>query len=177
MGCDIHLYIEHAHPQPDDKKLYWQSLGGRINPGRDYDLFAKIAGVREYSDQPSKCLIPPKGSPVDLGWSAADDDRFRVIPDGEEESGEREVNRSRAEEWIKYGSHWIALDEGRPEYWVSDPDNHSHTWLTPQEFRAALEATRDPAWGIDAEYFAVLAAVEELVRHGKMARLVIWFDN
>jgi len=23
MGCDIHLYIEHAHPQPDDKKLYW----------------------------------------------------------------------------------------------------------------------------------------------------------
>jgi len=176
MGCDIHLYLEYSGEPTEGRKRYWSGLGGRINPGRDYDLFAKIAGVRDYSDDGAKKMFEPRGSPDDMGWAAADDDRLRVIPDGED-ADDREVNRSRAEGWIKHGSRWIALDEERPEYWVSDPDNHSHTWLTPAEFRSVLEAPRPDGWGIDEEYWAVLAAAEELERRGRTARFVIWFDN
>lgn len=180
MGADIHLYLEHSAKEPSQSgKRHWCGVGGRINPGRDYDLFAKIAGVRDYSEEGSKKLFEPRGVPDDLGWEAAGDNRLKVIPDGEEcsyETGYREVNRSRAESWVQYGSYWMPLGEN-PEYWASDPDNHSHTWLTPAEFRQVLEAPRPSDWGIDAEYWALLAAAEELERRDREVRFVIWFDS
>lgn len=180
MGADIHLYLEHSAKEPSQSgKRHWCGVGGRINPGRDYDLFAKIAGVRDCSEEGSKKLFEPRGVPDDLGWEAAGDNRLKVVPDGEEcsdEPGYREVNRSRAESWVQYGSYWMPLGE-YPEYWVSDPDNHSHTWLTPAEFRQVLEAPRPEGWGIDPEYWALLAAAEELERRDRDVRFVIWFDN
>lgn len=41
MGCDIHCYVEFQ-----DYREHWNSFGGRVNPGRDYDTFKKLAGVR-----------------------------------------------------------------------------------------------------------------------------------
>ena len=46
MGCDIHCYIEYKPAGSDD----WSDFGGRINPGRNYDLFAKLAGIRNYDE-------------------------------------------------------------------------------------------------------------------------------
>ena len=59
MGCDIHFHTEikvngvwHHYSQP------------RLN--RDYDLFAKLAGVRNYS---GLSFTPPRGLPDDVSFT------------------------------------------------------------------------------------------------------------
>ena len=45
MGCDIHLYIEYKNKKVafDGYKDNWHSFGQRINPGRNYAMFALMA--------------------------------------------------------------------------------------------------------------------------------------
>jgi hypothetical protein len=59
MGCDIHIHSEikvngvwHHYAQPD--------------VGRNYDLFAKMAGVRNYNIQP---IDQPRGLPEDATFT------------------------------------------------------------------------------------------------------------
>jgi hypothetical protein len=42
MGCEIHLFIEH---KKKNQKNWW-CFGGMINPGRDYEIFDNLCGVR-----------------------------------------------------------------------------------------------------------------------------------
>lgn len=52
------------------------------------------------------------------------------------------------------------------------PDWHSATWLTPEEYRVALERVEDTP----TEYWAILALCDVLKRDYKV-RLIMWFDN
>jgi hypothetical protein len=56
MGCDIHAYVESKKP---DSKTWW-GFGGRINPGRNYRMFGKLAGVRC-----DGCITKPKCPAMD----------------------------------------------------------------------------------------------------------------
>lgn len=160
MGADIHVY-----PEYEVREGYWGGLCGRSNPGRDYDLFGKIAGVRRDGQ-----MFDPRGFPGDAGYIAKGDNHIFIHKDG----GEGYATPEDAERWVTSGiSHYT--DETKR--WVTDPDAHSHTWLTPAEFRAVLEAPREGGWSIDEPYWGLLAMIEEIERRGKRARLVIWFDN
>ncbi|WP_300573452.1 hypothetical protein [Phenylobacterium sp.] len=160
MGCDIHMYAEYTG---DPAAGHWAGFGGRINPGRDYDLFGKLAGVRTDGQ-----MFPVRGKPDHLGIYASSDDSLYIT----NEPGDGNATRELAEDWVARGiSRWT--DER--EVFVTNPDNHTHSWVTPAELRQALEA---PArWDHPTAYWALLAALEELERRGKTARVVFWFDN
>lgn len=122
MGCDIHCYIEYKPAGSDD----WSDFGGRINPGRNYDLFAKLAGIRNYDE--IEPVAKPRGYPKDAAYEAE-------------------------------------------KKYVSNPDWHTHSWLTADEFAVAIEGSGEP------EYEAILAAMRSFEAGGAQARIVFWFDN
>jgi len=59
MGCDIHLYIEVLTENG------WE-LYGHPTVARDYELFAKMAGVRNYTE--TNPISWPKGLPEDISY-------------------------------------------------------------------------------------------------------------
>lgn len=168
MGCDIHMYVEHTDPKMD--RPHWSNFGGRINPGRDYRLFANLAGVRSYVDTPQ--LVETRGLPENLGLMTKWDNELYVSDDGE---GDEYCSRENAESWVKAGiSNWT--DDRHVS--VTHPDHHTHSCCTLDEFRMVLHAQRPDGYGgPDVEYWALLAACEELVKRGRDVRIVFWFDN
>jgi hypothetical protein len=56
MGCDIHLYVE---VEVDGK---WHTYN-HPNVKRNYELFAKMAGVRNYAE--IEPIVAPRGFPTD----------------------------------------------------------------------------------------------------------------
>ncbi|HEV8397221.1 MAG TPA: hypothetical protein VGQ37_23220 [Vicinamibacterales bacterium] len=185
MGCDIHCYIEHREKADDGR---WWSLGGRINPRQNYRLFERLAGAR--GDRAS-ALVPPRGVPDDVGWEALHGN-WRLIAYGAEPASDLVTPEEAAVYVEKHGSRYrgvvrlskvttfengtaVVVDNaeyvGRPEY-VSDPDFHSHSWLTPAEWERATADFPD-----EFEYSAMLAAMRDLERRDREVRVVFWFDN
>ncbi len=181
MGCDIHVYLEYKNKDDDRKTPWWQSFGGHINPGRDYDLFGNLAGIRG-----GDALIEPRGLPDHLAWHSNRDAHF-IIDDGAV-GVEGYCTRQDAESWSKYGSKIL---ERNGITYVTNPDWHSHSWLTCDEFQAAMDATDQVTYNVcdsvglsdsvnhecDPEYHALMAAARTLESRGKEVRLVFWFDN
>jgi hypothetical protein len=57
MGADIHMYVEYRNKkqakdlETQGRDPYWYSFGDCFNPGRNYTMFAILAGVRgEFKD-------------------------------------------------------------------------------------------------------------------------------
>ena len=158
MGCDIHCFVEYRerNHHPDDS---WMWFGGRINPGRKYEVFGRLAGVRWNVPD----ALEPRGLPSDIAFPAREH-AFLFIIDKETEN-ESYVSRELAEQWIasglckKYGDHWI-----------THPDWHSYSWVTPDEWEKATA-------GGGREYAALLAAMRSLESSGCEVRVVFWFDN
>jgi hypothetical protein len=180
MGCDIHLFAEHRHPNSES----WWGFGGRMNPGRDYGLFGTLAGVRE--DGPP--VSEPRGFPVNAGWAAREEYTIYVTETPEEAAEwrgdlERAYPREKVESWVPCGSS-VWLEGPHPVRnglvgKISDPDAHTATWLTLPEFRDAIRRRemKYPSHPVGAEYRALLAALESLAADGHEARVVFWFDN
>lgn len=139
MGCDIHLYIEYKNKKVafDGYKDSWHSFGQHINPGRNYAMFALMANVRNhYSDGKLPVLVEPRGIPDDAAYYSSGDDRIYISE--EKYDGEHSVTMERAKSWVESGSSkFINNQKGEPT-WVTDPDNHSHSWLTTSEFETII---------------------------------------
>ena len=164
MGCDIHCYIEYKHR--DATTTRWSSFGGRINPGRDYQLFTLLAGVQGENGP----LYPVRGVPADLGYYAAND-YWLYISDNCPDS-EGSCSKESAHAYAIHGSHY-SEDKSR----ISHPDWHSHSWLTTAEYGNSLDAyDRLPIHYSLVEYRALLAAMRSL-EGTHDARMVFWFDN
>ena len=137
MGCDIHLYIEYKSKKTefDGYDSGWQSFGGRINPGRNYAMFGLMANVRNcYSDGKLPVLVEPRGMPDDVSYTTMNDNRIYISDD----EGEDYVSMETAKRWVKSGSSkFINNKDGNPT-WVTQPDWHSHSWLTTSEFESIL---------------------------------------
>lgn len=162
MGADIHAYPEFT----EEGRNGWSGFG-RLSLGRDYDLFAKLAGVRG-DDQ----MVPSRGLPVDASLTTRWDNQLYVSEDSPNDA--ENCSPAQAERWIGDGSsQWT--DDRKAS--VTHPDWHSHSYCSPAELRAVLEADRPNGWGIDVRYWAVLALLEEVERRNGTARLVFWFDN
>lgn len=137
MGCDIHLYIEYKSkkPQYDGRESTCHSFGKSINPGRNYAMFGLMANVRNcYSDGKLPVLVEPRGMPEDAGYTATDDNRIYIS----ETESEDYVCMETAKRWVNSGSSkFINNKDGNPT-WVTQPDWHSHSWLTTSEFESVL---------------------------------------
>lgn len=162
MGCDIHCYIEYM----ERGETYWFSFGDRINPGRNYTLFGLLAGVRVEGIQ----LFPLRGVPADMSYAAESD--YWILISDECADSEGFCSKDRAASWVAHGSRYS--DDGSK---VTNPDWHSHSWLTFDEFKRVLSSYHAMALAYPAiEYDAVLAAMKSLSKHGDV-RIVFWFDN
>lgn len=161
MGCDIHLFIEYKTPNYDS----WMGFGEQFRLDRDYSMFCRMAGVRQYGDE-IKPITEPRGIPTDLGWKANDENRLFIVD--RDEAGESEATRDQAERWVKSGCSKM---DG--ENYVTHPDWHSHSWLTSDEYETCVNTFSD----ISVEYKAVLAALRCFEAAGHQTRVVFWFDN
>lgn len=159
MGCDIHCYIEYKR---NGRATGWTSFGGRINPGRDYLLFTKLAGVRDYDK--TGALVEPRGCPEDAGWEATTDNQLFVSTI----EGDGNCTPAQAKAWVSCGG---CSYTDSTKTCVTHPDWHTHSWLTPGEFAKAIRGTNA------LEYRAILATMRAFERNGCKARLVFWFDN
>ena len=158
MGCDIHAYMEYRK-----KGGNWRDFGSRINPGRHYGIFGRLAdGVR--GDGPA--VAPTRGFPPDSAYAAKDDCFLFITETGE---GEGECTIEQADRWEPGKEHKI--HERTPQ-----PDWHSHSWVTSKEFEDAVSIVKDdPA--SEPEYVAMLCALKAFEEMGFETRVVFWFDN
>lgn len=171
MGCDIHMYVEYK--RKDDKRNNWSNFGSRINPGRNYFMFGLLSkGVRSDNEDG----VEPKGLPDNLGWRTSDD-MYLYIDDKYSEEDDY-VSMAQALKWeTNYGCIIINDPQGNP-YKVENPDWHSKSWLTTNEFEKQLEIyNNEPGDYREPEYMAILAAMKELENHNNECRVVFWFDN
>lgn len=161
MGCDIHCFIEYKHKGSDS----WKAHGGKIHLDRDYDLFAVMADVRNYDKMVP--VAPRRGLPADVGWKVQGEDRLLITETG---AGDGECTAASAARWVANG---ISKYAGPHDAYVTNPDWHSRSWLTPDEFVEAL--TRADV--VNIECWAVVATLREFEQRGCEARIVFWFDN
>lgn len=217
MGCDIHAVIEyhrykHRDGQPPRfggepmKWPQWTALG-EIDLYRDYTIFGAMAGMRGVV----RDYIEPRGLPADASARTFDLNWLRIDHDGDGAASDvRAVSVVEAEKWHNrfsapyWGSYrpveittWTSGQKetavvgtehaGKPTH-VSDPDNHTHSWLTAEEFadalaRAEAAAHQEVDWEgftfrrSSVEYYAALAAMQAIEAEGVPARIVFWFDN
>lgn len=171
MGCDIHLFIEY---RKKESKSGWWSFGAEFHLDRNYAMFGVLANVRVDVEDGFK----PKGI-LEEGSMAlrTNDALFLTITEtGEEEYA---TTLSQAETWAGWGNKMVFRKNGDP-WKIQDPDSHSHSWLTLEEYRQATQifAKSFPKLTLNEDYLAVLAAMEKLEDDGKNeVRVVFWFDN
>lgn len=173
MGADVHMYIQYKEKNDD----WWQSFGGKINPGRNYAMFGVLAGVRDNAPNGFR----PKGIlPKEKQSSVVDYDLYLYIT--EDGNGEHETTLENAKQWF-WGKEIITDKDGNP-YKVLHPDWHSHSWMTPDEYEQALKRYKKYAKyagydkGTPLEYKVILKIMRALEDKGKNeVLLVFWFDN
>lgn len=121
MGCDIHGRLQYRYTENQK----WQD-GGEIETGRNYNLFAALADVRNYDDAITP-ISQPRGLPDDVFNLAYDWDR-KHYEDG------------------MFGDHsfsWLSLKE------LIEWDGWNQTFLTTgvvdrAEYEACLAENRTP---------------------------------
>jgi hypothetical protein len=166
MGCDIHVYVEFRCKGSG----LWNNFGGRINPGRHYGVFAKLAGVRDYGDDFTP-VASSRGMPKDAAWESDYDNRLFIVSGDQGEDGTCTMNQ--AERWVAQGcSHYT--DERKTH--VTQPDWHSHSWATADELEMVINELKIQSFD-HPEYIALLDVLRSFERQGYDSRIVFWFDN
>lgn len=190
MGADIHMYVEYRNKkqakerEAKGEKQYWTAYGDRVNPGRNYTMFAILAGVRgQYLES-----FEPKGklSKDEMSWTTANDAYMHIYPKThEDKEWEGFVTLEKATGWSKYGNNIVYDKNGTPTH-VAHPDWHSHTWMSVKELEKAYKIYAKKAskeWGEKitkphVEWMALLASMKALEGGGENeVRVVFWFDN
>lgn len=171
MGCDVHAYVEYSH---DGK--YWSNLTDNAGH-RDYTMFGIMAGVRDYNGVK---LFDPKGLPEGpLGWRVESSHWLRIVPEEHPEwAGEDGwVSKDSAESWVARGCSQAEVKDGVLQR-VTNPDHHSHSWLTADELAQCLDRYRQISdRKAPTEWVAIHAAMKAIEGNGEKARVVFWFDN
>jgi hypothetical protein len=196
MGCDIHMFLEYADFTQSNGDVYWSCFGGSYNPGRDYYMFGLLAGVRS-----DRTLFEPKGLP-DGRLSYQAESYMTLWISDEHAGGENACTLADARKWEAQGETITNDKDGKP-YRVSNPDLHSYSWLSLEDYRyvlvyyklgdkaaeidvdpedhqaviQAVAALRGGGERYDVGYGAILAAMEHIEQRGKQTRLVFCFDN
>lgn len=181
MGCDIHLRIEarkRVNPYPSDRHE-WHNVGilGEFSY-RLYGMFARMANVRAHDTY--KVQFEPRGLPDDMtDWATCESFYLQIIDNKETaEWGEHYCLKEDAEKWVERGySKWVDENHRR----VTDPDHHSHSWLTTQELRQCFDDCfkQDGTYrGNYVEWLGLVSLCEGIESDGEHeCRVVFAFDN
>lgn len=169
MGCDIHLFIEYRSKHNGR----WRNFGDEFRLNRNYLAFSLMAGIRNNTGK-KLAVVEPRGLPEDIDWRTQDANSHFVCSSGDENTVELKI----AESWIANGmSKWTNENKNR----VTDPDNHTHSWLTPKEYATVImkmKLSTDPnGWHLEADYETVKVVLKHLEKSAGMSRVVFWFDN
>jgi hypothetical protein len=180
MGSDIHIFAEYRGARSPYNAL----ADGEFSVGRDYEMFAALAGVRAQPDWSP--LVGPRGLPVDVSQAAIS--RYFLPVVGKETAvawgiGEH-CEPAEAERFIASGkSVWWAAPMTSPllpstNGHISNPDWHSASWLTLEEVDRALEYAGHPLEACPDEFQLLLVYLRAVAqRFGTETRIVFWFDN
>jgi len=184
MSCDIHLRVEKrrkVNPYPNDRSE-WYNVGfhGEFDC-RIYGMFARMAGVR--GNGTNKVEFKPRGLPEDMiDWATCESFYLHVTDDeAAADWGGCYCLKESAERWVEEGlSEWVDEDHRR----VTDPDLHSHSWLTTQELRQCFDdcfKQEDGTMKPNSDYVEWLGLVslcEGIESTGEYeCRVVFAFDN
>lgn len=117
MGCDIHLHVEVR-----DQSGNWSELEGAPSyRGRNYELFAMLADVRNYGETPGEISEADWLASADHGMLHSD----RIDPIDEPRGLPDDVS--------------AAVQQSSDEWGI---DGHSHSWFTVEELLSVDWATR-----------------------------------
>lgn len=164
MGTDIHCYIEYQKFSGD-----WYCFGDHINPGRDYEVFGALAGVRDCAEP----IIPVRGLPMSLSFSALHDWFLTVVHTVEEVSEHGCVDVKTALTWKNEMPRLQVINNPDGHlHQIEHPDCHTPSWCTTKELKSVLKKVNN----VNVEYLAMLAAMESLEKNGCEVRLTFWFD-
>lgn len=169
MGCDIHAFVEYKRRADSEN---WRSFGKEFRLDRNYLMFGLLAGVRVDVTP----VAEARGIPSDIGYSVREEYTRYVVKDEDYHDEPNHIDRTRAEKWVADGSStWFDKDH----HWITDPDGHTHSWVTTKEYEKCLSkyASEDTGGWSTADYKAILAVLQLFESEGFEARLVFWFDN
>jgi len=184
MGCDIHLMVEIREKVENPastcliNKWYDAGFRGEFS-SRIYGMFARMAGVRTYGGN-YKVKFEPRGLPEDIHPITLR--RFCLNVTEDENAidwGYDYCSKEDAEQWVEKGySKWVDNHHAI----VSNPDYHSHSWLTASELRQCFDdCFKDVKGNYQGDYIEWLGLVslcEGIVSDGKHeCRVVFCFDN
>ena len=63
---------------------------------------------------------------------------------------------------------------------LDNPDWHSHSWLTTEEYAQSLDNySKVSIWGgeVGLVYSVILSMMRSIEERGATARIIFWFDN
>jgi hypothetical protein len=130
MGTDIHGVFQRRNPAT----AQWEDIPHKYEAGRDYYLFAMLAGVRNGFGfagceifEPLTPIAEPRGYPDD----------FQVDGDTHTLATMEHMDPRRREFYEKYGPY---PDDDPKEFWMGD---HSHSWLTGGEMLVYAEGLKN----------------------------------
>lgn len=175
MGCDIHLLIEYRKENYfyQNNEPYWNNFGQRYYCRRDYGMFGMLCkGVRTEFDN----SFEPRGMPANIGDDTRSEFYWYITEEPNDKA--KETTLKKAKQWEKEGCSTIIYHNEKPT-WVTDPDSHSHSWLTANEFSKAVEQLKEARKevSISDDYILIETVLKKLVELGYDARIVFWFDN
>ena len=188
MGSDIHGFIETRRKNTPG----WIPFA-QMYLAADYEAFACLAGVR---GRPGSAIIAPRGLPADVSLQAKNACTLFIVYSHDQEIGDGCVSFDDAGKWVSKGksqffgvmkpvtvtftphggvpetkTYFEDLD-GQPSH-ITNPDFHSFTWLTADEFENALRRIGH----VPLDYEAVNCAMKKLKEADYEVRVVLWFDN
>jgi hypothetical protein len=145
MGCDIHL---HQEVKIDG---VWHHYG-MPHVDRNYELFTKLAGVRNYYEREGKRIVPfakPRGIPKDA-TELTKCDYKRWGSDGHSHSFITAEEIAKLEDWVEKDRKW----EGKhgPMWWMEDTFGYlfGNSWAGfvkyPSDRPKGLEDVRFVFW-------------------------------
>ena len=175
MGCDIHLFVEIKNPQ---FASYESLFAGEALVERNYQLFAALAGVRNYENFPT--LHRPRGFPEDASEAAVDQYYQLIIEDKDAWmfSGLQFVTLSHAAETDRLPPSVKRSGMTSELGYIVCPDWHTPSYLQLSEIHEALAHANIDAGTLAPGFRVVLEtmATAERLFH-QPTRAVFWFDN
>ena len=171
MGCDIHLHLEYCvYGTPTDGSPKYWSYMGELHPGRNYDVFAGMAGVRGHFDY----TVEPKGYPEDISWWTASE-IFKVVVADEDVEWDHHVGKTQADQYVNL--RWsvpVKVGQELTKY-ITNPTYHTPSWLSTEEYGSVIRRVGKENAGVG--FVGILAMMESMANAGVECRLVFAFDN
>lgn len=169
MGCDIHLFIEVKRKGSD----HWFAFGSEFRLDRNYWMFGTLSrGVRCVPENSHEA----KGLPSDTSYTV-NEIMYKYVSDFEDRGN---IKPEKAQEYLdKKYSFGKYNAEGKLTH-VSDSDLHSHSWLTFEEYKQALEWYKQSDknfYGISPDYLAIRESMQVYENSNFDTRVVFAFDN